>query len=104
MFKTSFASTTYMKEYVDFEGSSGRVRWQIQSVFVNLGLATFRWINSRGEVIINRTVRPKAKATPAIGFLQFMMLVSMTKFDFYSQDGWMGETASILLSGCSMLS
>jgi hypothetical protein len=34
----------YMKNYVDFEGSSDRGRWYMQSVFVNLAFATFRWI------------------------------------------------------------
>ena len=34
----------YMKDYIDFERSSDRGRWYMQSVFVNLALATFRWI------------------------------------------------------------
>jgi hypothetical protein len=34
----------YMKDYVDFDGSSDRGRWYMQSIFVNLSLATWRWI------------------------------------------------------------
>jgi len=41
-----FYCFSYMKEYVDFEGSSDRGRWYMQSIFLNLGLATWRWIKS----------------------------------------------------------
>ena len=33
-----------MKEYVDFEGSSPRGQWYMRSVYINIGVAVFRWI------------------------------------------------------------
>jgi hypothetical protein len=41
-----FYCFNYMKEYVDFEGSSDRGRWYMKSIFINLGISTFRWIKA----------------------------------------------------------
>src|SRR5712664_5031777 len=41
-----FLCFNYMKNYLDFEGSSDRGRWYMRSVFLNLGAAIFRWIKA----------------------------------------------------------
>lgn len=41
-----FLCFNYMKDYLDFEGTSDRGRWCMRSVFLNLGATIFRWIKA----------------------------------------------------------
>jgi len=41
-----FLCFNYMKDYLDFEGTSDRGRWYMRSVLLNLGVTIFRWIKA----------------------------------------------------------
>ena len=52
-----FLCFNYMKDYLDFEGSSDRGQWYMRSVFLNLGAAIFRWIKaSKSEDVRKKKV------------------------------------------------